>query len=322
MEVVIMKVCKKCKRKVPNKAKICKYCSADVTKCKIIKENSSSAVVKKYNGNSTKGKGSNKRVSVLDNSSKLVEKSVDVKNCVSNDKKVSIFDRFNELKLINKIKDIKKNRIKKERALARRPKTVKEAQHLKYRKILRIGLTVFAICVGIFLFVLGFRKVFHLSDIKVVKEGTYNNIFDMNDKIKYKGVIYSVTSSDISYGTEFKSPKEDNVFVIVNIDFENDSKEKIRYSYKDWKMSNDLGEESSRVFTPINVSTALYSGNLVVGGKKSGSLVFEEPADSEKLLLNYYEYEGDDDSALDDEDDDRKPVFQIRVTTPKDKINK
>lgn len=315
-----MKVCKKCKRRVPNKAKICKYCSADVTKCKIIKENSSSTVVKKNYGNSTKGENFNKKVNV-DNSVKLVEKSVDVKNCVSNEKKVNIFDKFKELKLVNKIKDIKKNRIKKERALARRPKTVKEAQHLKNRKILRIGLTVFAICAGIFLFVLGFRKVFHLSDINVVKEGTYNNVFDMNDKIKYKGVIYSVTSSDISYGTEFKSPKEDNVFVIVNIDFENDSKEKIRYSYKDWKMSNDLGEESSRVFTPINVSTALYSGNLVVGGKKSGSLVFEEPADSEKLLLNYYEYEADDDSA-DEEDDDRKPVFQIRITIDKDKIKK
>ena len=32
-----MKVCKKCKKKVANKAKICKYCGADVSKAKIIK---------------------------------------------------------------------------------------------------------------------------------------------------------------------------------------------------------------------------------------------------------------------------------------------
>ena len=32
-----MKICKKCKKHVPNKAKICKYCGTDVSKCKIIK---------------------------------------------------------------------------------------------------------------------------------------------------------------------------------------------------------------------------------------------------------------------------------------------
>ena len=35
-----MKVCKKCKKHVVNKAKICKYCGADVSKCKIIKTSS------------------------------------------------------------------------------------------------------------------------------------------------------------------------------------------------------------------------------------------------------------------------------------------
>ena len=32
-----MKLCKKCKKKVANKAKICRYCGADVSKAKIIK---------------------------------------------------------------------------------------------------------------------------------------------------------------------------------------------------------------------------------------------------------------------------------------------
>ena len=34
-----MKVCKKCKKHVANKMKICKYCGADVSKAKIIKNN-------------------------------------------------------------------------------------------------------------------------------------------------------------------------------------------------------------------------------------------------------------------------------------------
>ena len=35
-----MKVCKKCKKKLPNKTKICNRCGADVSKCKIIKNDS------------------------------------------------------------------------------------------------------------------------------------------------------------------------------------------------------------------------------------------------------------------------------------------
>ena len=37
-----MKVCKKCKKQVPNKLKICRYCGADVSKAKIITSNKKS----------------------------------------------------------------------------------------------------------------------------------------------------------------------------------------------------------------------------------------------------------------------------------------
>ena len=37
-----MKVCKKCKKQVPNKLKICRYCGADVSKAKIIPSNKKS----------------------------------------------------------------------------------------------------------------------------------------------------------------------------------------------------------------------------------------------------------------------------------------
>ena len=46
-----MKICKKCKKHVVNKAKICKYCGADVSKCKILKSQPS-------NSNSSKNSSS------------------------------------------------------------------------------------------------------------------------------------------------------------------------------------------------------------------------------------------------------------------------
>ncbi len=292
-----MKVCKKCKKKVANKAKICKFCGADVTKCKIIKQPNSSV-------NKEEKKEEVKVVSV--------KPKIDTPtNSLVKEEKVS---------LVSKIKKIRKNRIKKERALARKAKTVKEVKRLKYKKIFKISSIIVSILLVLFLIIFGIRKLFNLSGIYVVKEGTFNNVYNMNDRIKYKDVIYSVTDVYVSQGTEYKSPKEGNCYVVVTIDFENDSKEKIRYSHKDWKMSNDSGEEKSRIFTPINVSTALYSGNLVVGGKKSGSLVFEEPISSEELLLNYYEYKEEEVSKDNNEEEEKeeiKPVFQIRIKIDK-----
>lgn len=308
-----MKVCRKCKKKVANKAKICKYCGADVTKCKIIKQPNTSLNTKKR----VDVKDVKKDISL--SNKKEVEKVKDkvISNEVNKNKDVKKFN------LLLKFKEFKKNKVKKEKALARKVKTVKEVKRLRNKKLLKYGLIILVIGLFIFLTYFGVRKLFHISDINVVKVGTYNNVFDMNEKIKYKDVIYSVTDVYTSSGTEYKSPKDGNYYVVVTIDFENKSNDKVRYSYSDWKMINSLDEESSRIFTPINVSTALYSGNLVVGGKKSGSLVFEEPIGDEELLLNYYEYKEEEVKEVVSEDIDEeeiveevKPVFQIRIKVP------
>lgn len=332
-----MKICKKCKKKVANKAKICKFCGADVTKCRIIKQPSpvdskKSLEVKKQNLDKEVVNVKNNDKNVKKSLNKTTGKKLDgtLEKQVVKDGSVKDLDK-EKFSFVSKLKEMKKKRERKEKALLRRAKTVKEVKRLRNRKIIKYCLIVLGICLFVFLIVFGIRKIFHVSDVYIVKEGTYNNVFDMNQKIKYKDVIYSVTDAYVSYGTEYKSPKDGNYYVVVTIDFENDSNDKIRYSHKDWKMINSLGEESSRVFTPVNVSTALYSGNLVVGGKKTGSLVFEEPEDDENLLLNYYEYNDMPHGSLENfevdevEDDDSqveevKPVFQIRIKIPEDSL--
>ena len=83
-----MKVCRKCKRHVVNKAKICKYCGCDVSKAKIIK-NSSTTPHKKSN-------------SVVNNVKKV--NVVDKSNISFDDKKkVGKVDKFNSKdKVVNK----------------------------------------------------------------------------------------------------------------------------------------------------------------------------------------------------------------------------
>ena len=110
----------------------------------------------------------------------------------------------------------------------------------------------------------------------------------MNQSIRFDGITYNITNIKEVESTQYKKPKEGNRFVMVTIKMENYSKNKVKYSYRNWKMLNSDGEESARIFTPVNANTALYSGNLVVGGSKYGTLVFEEPKDDNNLYLQFY----------------------------------
>ena len=153
------------------------------------------------------------------------------------------------------------------------------------------------------------------DDSKVVlgEKATNKKLFNMNEIINYKGVNYEVVKVETSEGNSYKSPKEGNIFLIVTIKIENNTPNKINYSYKNWTMSNSTQEEEKRIFTSINVGTALYSGKLVIGGIKTGSMVFEQPKDDDKLKLNYYELK----TEKGEEDIDKeKKVFSVSIKIP------
>ncbi len=306
-----MKVCKKCKKKVANKSKICRYCGADVTKCRIIKEESKKPVVKE-------NKINKQNDIIKNNENTLVKKQIDSKKEKNKENKRNKFS----------IKECIKKYKKKNKVLARKVKTKKEVRNLKIKKIIKICVFVLIVFVIVYFIIFGISKLFNIGNINVVKEGTYNNVFKQGDKIKYKDVIYQVSDVWTSMGTDYKKPKEGNQYVVVTIEFENDSDQKVRYSYKDWKMINSLGEEKNRIFTPVNVSTALYSGNLVIGGKKTGSIVFEEPIGDNGLMLNYYEYK-EENVSLETKNENNdileeekvKPVFSIKIDVKEDETN-
>lgn len=209
-----------------------------------------------------------------------------------------------------------KNKVTRAQQLARAKRLDREC---KCMKILVVIISI--ICLG--------YAVFRLYD-SVVEKGTViklndkdrQKVFKMNEIITYKDISYSVISVETSQGTRYKKPKEGNQFLIITIDMTNNSREKYRYSHNDWKMTNSTGEEQERIISPVNAKNALYSGNLVIGGTKSGSLVFEQPIEEEKLELRYYEPTKEEKQELeveeqpeDEKEETKEPIFSVIIKT-------
>lgn len=148
----------------------------------------------------------------------------------------------------------------------------------------------------------------------VSQKATRDKVFTMKDVISYNDVDYRIMKVETSMGNSYKSPKEGNQFLIVTVYIKNNSSKKVSYSYENWTMSNSKGEEKKRFFSSINVDDALYSGQLVIGGIKTGSMVFEQPINDSKLRMNYYELKVDENG--NEVLDQAKRVFSVGIKVP------
>lgn len=299
-----MKVCKKCKKHVANKTKICKFCGADVSKARIIKSNN------KVNGSVKKD---------------LEKQVILTKTKVVNDSKMK---SVNEISKNEKI-EAKKNLDIKIRNLDFVYKLklffVKIKEYFCNKRIFnnKLSYRVLTLAIGC-LIVLGFGSYFAIDVYKnftnaenivvVGEKATTEKIFGMGDLISYNGVDYKIMKVETSEGNNYKSPKEGNQFLIVTVYMKNNSPDKIQYNYKNWTMSNSSGAEEKRIFTSINVDTALYSGDLVIGGIKTGSMVFEQPIKDPKLRMNFYELKKDQNG--EEVIDKDKRIFSVSIKVP------
>ena len=120
------------------------------------------------------------------------------------------------------------------------------------------------------------------------KEKNKKTSFNVNETAVHKDVHYTVTNVEYSNGTEFNKPSDGKNYVIVTINIENKSDEKISYNALDWKMVNSQGQEDSETITIVDSDTNLSSGDLAAGGNKTGTLVFEEDVNETSLKLLYY----------------------------------
>lgn len=197
------------------------------------------------------------------------------------------------------------------------PKRIKPKKRVNYKRILVFLLLVLSALV---LAVFG-EHVYELIPNKksevTTEKATKAKVFSIGDAISYKGAEYKVTKIEVSQGNSYKSPKEGNQFLIVKISIKNNSDKKLAYSYENWTMSNSKGEEKKRIFTSINVEDALYSGELVIGGIKKGSMVFEQPINDPKLKMNFYELKKDESG--NEEIDTSKRAFSVSIKVPEEK---
>lgn len=404
-----MKVCRKCKRHVVNKAKICKYCGCDVSKAKIIK-NSSTTPHKKSNSvvNNVK------KVNVVDKSNisfddkkkvgkvdkfDLKDKVVNKKDKIFGNKKFDVKEKklskvglpkikfskasFSKFKLFkidfrkilcgfkNKFsfnKSKKKVSVFNKGLFVKRGKFVLDnilsfckriwsgvknfvVRFVKFIRLDRVGVLFSWFYNGIKKCLLCLRSIRFLnnrlsfkvlliivlslvvigtcsyfgvdaykdrdnndSEVVIGEKATTDKIFSMGDLITYDGVDYKVMKVRTSKGNYYKTPKEGYEFVIVTVYIKNNTGDKIPYSYVNWTMSNSVNEEKDVMFTSINANDALYSGELVIGGIKIGSMMFEQPIKDSKLRLNFYDLMKDDNG--EDTIDYSKKRFSVSIKIP------
>lgn len=309
-----MKVCKKCKKQVANKTKICKYCGADVSKAKIIKKEQPA-----------------KKTKVVEKQEiKKIEEVIEVK-------KIEIEKKEEKQKVTKKAKEapkLKKEKIQKETSSILKTKIIDKIKNkkiknilIKFDKVNKKKLIIITIVLVIFLSItISIIKLYcfvnNTANTVIPNKENQKTVFSMKDKITYKDVDYKIIKVETSNGTKLKRPKKGNEFVIVTLKIENRSDTKVKYSYQNWKMTNSLDEEKSRIFAPVNATTALYTGNLVIGGTKTGSMVFEQPQGDDKLRLNFYEIEepkeetkeeNNDKELSEEKEEKQKPIFTIII---------
>lgn len=301
-----MKVCKKCKKKVANKSKLCRYCGADVSKCKIIKNSSSKS--KKSNVNK-------KQDNVIKQSSNKIEKKEINFNEITDLKVSKVKQSLEKDNNIDVVKKERKINIKFDFFKNKKNKVKDKKKSKRFN-----GVVKFSICLGILSFlIIGSYVVvgvFNLSyvvqkkEVIVKEDATGDKVFAMGDIITYNGVDYRVDSATVSKENGYKKPDDGNQFLIVTVSIFNNTDNEVDYSYKNWIMSNSTNDDVKSIFSSINTGTALYTGKLK-HGVKTGTMVFEQPIKDKKLRISFYELKENKDGIS--EIDKEKKIFTVSI---------
>lgn len=115
---------------------------------------------------------------------------------------------------------------------------------------------------------------------------TNSKTFKTGDVIAVDGLEVSVTSVQRNWTGELSKPKDGREYVKVNIQIDNKEKDKADYNTLNWKMEDSTGALESTAFVLGN-DDSLDSGQLMKGGSKKGSIVFDVPKDDTALKLHY-----------------------------------
>ena len=100
-----------------------------------------------------------------------------------------------------------------------------------------------------------------------------------------------ITSVERNYdtGNQFAKPESGKEFVLVSVEFANNSKSTMDYNTYEFKLQDSNGVQQSESFTALSEGK-LNSGSLAPGGKVAGKLAYEVPKDDAGLKLLYQSF--------------------------------
>ena len=112
--------------------------------------------------------------------------------------------------------------------------------------------------------------------------------FKVGDIIAFDGKELTVEKVERNWKSEkaYIKPKDGKEYVKVSVKIENKSETEMNYNVFEFKAEDSNGAAERFDFQTYSLPDSLGSGNLVKGGKKSGSMIFEVPAGS-SLKLHY-----------------------------------
>ena len=111
--------------------------------------------------------------------------------------------------------------------------------------------------------------------------------YDQGEEAILENGAITVTKVERSQGNTFDKPKEGKEYVIVTVNIENKGKNNLSYNPWYFKLQNSQGQQESMTFTTIDKDTSLQSGELIPGGKVTGTVTFEQPKGDAGLILIY-----------------------------------
>ena len=112
--------------------------------------------------------------------------------------------------------------------------------------------------------------------------------FNVDDIIAFDGKELTVEKVERNWnsGNAYLKPKYGKEYVKVSVKIENKSETEMNYNVFEFKAEDSNGAAESADGQTYSLPDSLGSGDLVKGGKKNGSMIFEVPAGS-SLKLHY-----------------------------------
>ena len=112
--------------------------------------------------------------------------------------------------------------------------------------------------------------------------------FNVGDIIAFDGKELTVEKVERNWnsGNSYLKPKDGKEYAKVSVKIENKSETEMNYNVFEFKAEDSNGAAENADMQTYSLPDSLGSGDLVKGGKKSGSMIFEVPAGS-SLKLHY-----------------------------------